>query len=137
MDDQANEAVEVLLNFSAEMKAWNDKYYLLMNKAAAEHVKDAIAELKPIFDRHVWEDAARRDERLNAPSTSEPSEYDPDSEIIADTEISKKKVLIRVQTQTGFKNEFRYTISEVNSVWKIKRKDVFMPLNNKWKCYHI
>jgi hypothetical protein len=137
MDDQVKEAVEAFLNFSKEMKAWNDKYYLLMNKAAAEHVKDAIAELTPIFDRHVWVDATRRNERLNAPSTSEPSEYDPDTDIIAETESSKKKVLIRVQSQTGFKNEFRYTITEINCVWKIKRKDVFRPFNGKWKGYHI
>ena len=137
MDDRANAAIEVFRKFSSEMKAWNDKYYPLMSENAVQHKDDAVAELTPIFDKYVWSDAVRRDERLNAPSTSQPSEYDTKTDTIVDTKFSNKKVLIEVQAETGFRNKFRYTVTENDETWKIKRKDVFRPLNDQWKSYHI
>lgn len=137
MDDRANAAIEVFRKFSSEMKAWNDKYYPLMSENAVQHKDDAVAELTPIFDKYVWSDAVRRDERLNAPSTSQPSEYDTNTDTIVDTKFANKKVLIEVQAETGFRNKFRYTVTKNDETWKIKRKDVFRPLNDQWKSYHI
>ncbi|RZI59611.1 MAG: hypothetical protein EOP14_04125 [Pseudomonas sp.] len=137
MDDKMDEATEIFSSFSVQMKCWNDKFYLPMKESAVAVSKQAVAELAPIFGQYVWPDAVRSEERLNNPSTSQPSDYDPDIDTIENREISKSKILLHVQKNTGFRNKFRYTIVKRKNEWKLLRRDVFNDLSGKWKSHHI
>jgi hypothetical protein len=88
------------------MKKWNDKFYPLMKENAAAFVDAAIIELEPIFQQYVCPKAVRGDERLKNPTTSNPSDYNPDSDIIEDIESGKTKTIIYAQSKTGFQDRF-------------------------------
>ncbi|PZT91399.1 MULTISPECIES: NTF2 fold immunity protein [unclassified Sphingomonas] len=123
--------------FSSEMKEWNDKFYPLMKENAASVMDQAIGELSPIFDTYVWEDAKRRNERLNKPSTHKPCDYDPESNTIEDIELSGSKATIRIQTHAGFRDTFRYTFTNKNECWKLYKREILDDESNKWKIHHI
>lgn len=131
------ELVSIYKSFSSEMKLWNDKFYILMEESAANHREQAVHELIPIFDRYVWEDAKRRDERLVSPSTEDPCDYDPETSTIEKIESSGSDFVIFVQTHSGLENLFRYTFKKRNENWKLSRRDIFLETKKKWMLHHI
>lgn len=124
-------------DFSSEMKEWNDKFYPFMRDNAAAVTDQAISELKSIFDRYVWDDAKRREERLNKPSTNNPCDYDPKNDVIDKFDISDNKATVDVQTQTGFRDMFRYSFAKKNDCWKLSKREVLDDMSSKWKSHHI
>ena len=137
MDNDMDEAGIVFLRFSAQMKRWNETFFLPMREDAAAAAEQAIAELTSIFDQYVWPDSARGQERLKNPATSQPSDYDPDTDTIEDRETAKSDIIFYVQTNTGFMDRFRYTMVKRNHVWKLFRREVFNDLLQKWISHHI
>lgn len=123
--------------FSSEMKKWNDKFYPLMRESVAAVRDQAIDELRPVFDRYVWDDATRREERLNAPSTCSPSDYDPETETIEDIDLSRSKATVNVQTHVGFEDMFRYIFTREGDDWRLSKRQIFEETANRWRSYHI
>lgn len=124
-------------DFSSEMKKWNDKFYPLMCDSVAEVRDRAASELKPIFDRYVWDDAKRRDDRLGTPSTEDPCDYDPETNTIKKIELSKSKSVIYVQTHAGFEDCFRYTFTKKGETWNIFKRELIYDEPDKWKSHYI
>lgn len=125
------------LGFSSAMKKWNDRFYPLMNDNIAANIDQAILELEPIFRDYVWPDAVRGEERLTSPTTSNPSDYDPESGTIEERESGDTKTILYVQSKTGFMDRFRYTMSKRGSEWKLFKREVYNDVTEKWKSHHI
>jgi hypothetical protein len=137
MVDPRDEASTAWLGFCSAMKKWNDKFYPLMKENAAAFVDAAIIELEPIFQQYVCPKAVRGDERLNNPTTSNPSDYNPDSDIIEDIGSGKTKTIIYAQSKTGFQDRFRYTMLRRGAEWKLSKREVYNDVLEKWKSHHI
>ena len=137
MTEETAAATSAFLGFSFKMKDWNERFYPLMVQNAAEAADLAVAELTPIFESYVWADAPRRIERLGSPSAGLPSDYDPENDIIEDAEIKASTCILYVQTTTGFKDKFRYTMKERDGEWKLLRRDLFLDDTGKWRSHHI
>ncbi|WP_233222396.1 NTF2 fold immunity protein [Allosphingosinicella deserti] len=137
MTDEIATATSAFSHFSSKMKRWNEHFYPLMVQDAEEAAGHAIAELGPIFESHVWPDAVRSVERLNSPSAGLPSDYDPENDVIEEANLQSSTCVLLVQSNTGFKDKFRYTLKKRGGEWKLFRRDLFLDDTGKWRSHHI
>lgn len=137
MTDEIATATSAFSQFSSKMKRWNEHFYPLMVQTSGQAADQAIADLEPIFGAHVWPDAVRGAERLNSPSSGLPSDYDPENDVIEEVDLKSSTCILVVQTTTGFKDKFRYTLKKRDGEWKLFRRDLFLDDTGKWRSHHI
>lgn len=125
------DAIKILEEFIVKMNEWEIHYYKEVSNKGLIAVKEKMKnDLDIIFTKYcTLKD--RKQGRQTSLFCSDPPTYPP-SEKILYHELTKNKAIISTQQQTGFKNQYRYTLVFKNDEWRIDKKERFSSYEKKW-----
>lgn len=129
------QAKSILISFMTDMNAWEVKYHKLYSEDVLKYCATAKIDLQQIYN--TWLTPKKRiTGRLSGPNVGCPPEYDPQTELIEKLEENEKnKLIIYTNSEQipGFKEQFRYTIKNYKSEWKIDKKERYSVVNKRWE----
>ncbi|WP_157645576.1 NTF2 fold immunity protein [Burkholderia ubonensis] len=137
MEGDLNSARIALKSFMIDLKSWEVDFYrkkmLAINDGGDVKVLDdeARVRLTEILEKWAVSDKTNLG-RLIDLGCSDPPTYDPESDVEEDAEIINKDAVITVRQMTGLKTLSRFTLSNKEGVWKIKKKE-YLNYKDKWQ----
>ncbi|WP_157643400.1 NTF2 fold immunity protein [Burkholderia ubonensis] len=137
MEGDLNSARIALKSFMIDLKSWEVDFYrkkmLAINDGGDVKVLDdeARVRLTEILEKWAVSDKTNRG-RLIDLGCSDPPTYDPESDVEEDAEIINKDAVITVRQMTGMKTLSRFTLSNKEGAWKIKKKE-YLNYKDKWQ----
>ncbi len=135
--DDLDKARGALRSFMAEMKRWELGFYhekldaLKSGRDATAIDNQGRKELSEILEKWSIPDKTNRG-RLIDLGCSDPSTYDPESDVEDDAELSDVGAVFTIHQKTGLQTISRFTLNFKSGVWKIKKKE-FLNFKDKWQ----
>ncbi len=125
---------EVFNQFSEAMYNWNLEAIKMKqeNVPYDVRVEKMKSEIDKIFGRYVTI-RKRTYGRLNAPTFSNPPEYNSATNEIISCVIEEKIAYIEVQETIGFKRKLKYTLQKKKDGWRIDKRESYRKSENKWE----
>ncbi|URX61439.1 RhsIA family immunity protein [Luteibacter anthropi] len=136
-DDDLEQARSALRTFMSDMKRWELGFYH-EKLDAVKNGRDATLidnqgrkELSEVLEKWSLQDKTNQG-RLIDLGCSDPSTYDPDSDIEGSAEFTDGDAIFTIHQKTGLQTISRFTLNLESGAWKIKRKE-FLNYKDKWQ----
>ncbi|NIF22090.1 NTF2 fold immunity protein [Candidatus Pantoea multigeneris] len=127
-------AKEILICFIEDMGEWENSFREAFMENPAIDKQPYSCQLDEIFNKWCTK-KERKYGRQVSMQVSFPPDYDIENDEITSEDISAKKTLIQVKKNTGFKNEYRYTLIYKEDRWQIDKKEWLD--EGKWKRAYL